>query len=224
MSKRICPFCKEKVKEEATICKHCRSELPPLPPKKWYQTWPGFFLIMFILGIFVEVYEKQPTSIPANSTEISQKPMKDEEIIKVISKFKIDMIKILDMGDNIDKATPTSQTAYISRENIKKFTEIKEYASYAEQETKKINIPNNLPKNIKELLKDIKNNFSLNFMHTSEKMHYILASLNCNDIEGKSEYMQKAAKQQQAATYYSEQARNKTVELVTLEKVYQEVK
>ncbi|RLB34576.1 MAG: large conductance mechanosensitive channel protein MscL, partial [Deltaproteobacteria bacterium] len=28
MAKRICPFCKEKVKENATICKHCGSKLP----------------------------------------------------------------------------------------------------------------------------------------------------------------------------------------------------
>lgn len=60
MAKRICPFCKEKVKANAAICKHCRSDLPALPPKKWYQTWKGFFLIMFILGIIVQAIEEKP--------------------------------------------------------------------------------------------------------------------------------------------------------------------
>ncbi|MFH1287224.1 MAG: hypothetical protein ABII25_00810 [bacterium] len=225
MAKRICPFCKEKVKKDATICKFCRSELPSLPPKKWYQTWKGLLLLLFALGIFTRLLmgDNQILSLPANSTEIPQKPIKDEEIIKVIRKFKIDLQKINEMGDNIGKATPLSQTAYLSAENIKTFTEIKEYASYAEQETIKINIPNNLPENTKELLKDIKNNYSLYFMYTSEKMHYVLASLNCYDIEEKGEYMQKAAKQGQTATYYLEQAKNKLAELVVLEKVYQEV-
>jgi len=56
MAKRICPYCKEKVKSDAVICKHCKSNLPPLPPKKWYQTWGGFLLIIFILAIFVRIF------------------------------------------------------------------------------------------------------------------------------------------------------------------------
>ena len=62
MAKRICPFCKEKVKENATICKHCRSELPALPPKKWYQTWKGLLLVLFLLGIIAQAFEEQPHS------------------------------------------------------------------------------------------------------------------------------------------------------------------
>jgi hypothetical protein len=31
---RKCPFCAELIKPEATMCKHCRSELPALPALK----------------------------------------------------------------------------------------------------------------------------------------------------------------------------------------------
>ena len=68
MAKRICPFCKEKVKENATICKHCRSELPALPLKKWYQTWKGLLLVLFLLGIIAQAFEEQPTSPPSQSS------------------------------------------------------------------------------------------------------------------------------------------------------------
>jgi hypothetical protein len=57
MAKRECPFCKENVKESAIICMHCKSELPQLPPKKWYQTWKGLLLILFVLGIFVQAFD-----------------------------------------------------------------------------------------------------------------------------------------------------------------------
>jgi len=72
MAKIECPFCKEKVKESATICMHCKSELPPLPPKKWYQTWKGLFLILFVLGIFGQAFDdrsaKTTTSIKTTNT------------------------------------------------------------------------------------------------------------------------------------------------------------
>lgn len=72
MAKRECPFCKEKVQEKATICKHCKSELPPLPPKKWYQTWKGFILILFILLIFVRVFKVGPTHQSTNTSVTSK--------------------------------------------------------------------------------------------------------------------------------------------------------
>jgi len=68
MAKRICPFCKEKVKENATICKHCGSKLPALPPKKWYQTWKGLLLVLFLLGIIAQTFKEQPTSPPSQSS------------------------------------------------------------------------------------------------------------------------------------------------------------
>ena len=61
MGKRICPFCKEKVKQDATICKHCRSELAPLPPKKKSQ-WAGLLLILIIVAFFSGVFEEKPSS------------------------------------------------------------------------------------------------------------------------------------------------------------------
>jgi hypothetical protein len=66
MAKRECPFCKEKVQEKATICKHCKSELPPLPPKKWYQTWKGLLLVLFILWVLAQVFGRGPTNQPTN--------------------------------------------------------------------------------------------------------------------------------------------------------------
>ena len=63
MAKRECPFCKEKIHESATLCKHCRSELPPLPPppeKKWYQTWKGLLLILFIISVLGKAIEDTP--------------------------------------------------------------------------------------------------------------------------------------------------------------------
>lgn len=94
MAKRECPFCKEKVKDDATVCKHCRSELPPSPPKKWYQTWKGLLLILFILGAFARTFEEHPaiqsakTSVASNSA--SQKPQRtdDEFIVEIDNRVK----------------------------------------------------------------------------------------------------------------------------------------
>lgn len=73
MANRACPFCKEKVKANAIICKHCKSELPPLPPKKWYQTWKGLFLISFVLGIFINVSNNRSPAPPLSPQEIAAK-------------------------------------------------------------------------------------------------------------------------------------------------------
>lgn len=73
MAKRECPFCKEKVKENATICKHCKSELPPLPPKKWYQTWKGLLLILAVLGIFGRAFDDRSAKPPLSPQEIAAK-------------------------------------------------------------------------------------------------------------------------------------------------------
>ena len=99
MAKRVCPFCKEKVKEDALICMHCRSELPPLPPqppKEWYQTWKGFFIIMFVLGIFVQaiqepsIKDQHPSqNIQANNSTSSEVYMAGQNIHKsMLSKYK----------------------------------------------------------------------------------------------------------------------------------------
>jgi len=82
MANRICPFCKEKVKESATICKHCKSELPalpPPPPKKWYQTWVGFFMILIALGIISNQFGEKtsPTSSQGTSTPSTPSTNKD---------------------------------------------------------------------------------------------------------------------------------------------------
>lgn len=77
MAKRECPLCKEKVQEKATICKHCKSELPPIPPKEWYQTWKGFLLVFFILWVLVTVFggghTNQTTNTPTSTSTVTQK-------------------------------------------------------------------------------------------------------------------------------------------------------
>jgi RNA polymerase subunit RPABC4/transcription elongation factor Spt4 len=82
-SKKTCPFCKEIVKADAIICKHCKSELPPLPPKaakKWYQTWRGFLLIMFVLSIFAGIFkEESPTKQPTPQ-EIAAKQEENDSL------------------------------------------------------------------------------------------------------------------------------------------------
>lgn len=68
MAKRECPLCKEKVKEDALKCKHCQSELPPLPPKKWYRTWKGLLFIFLGVGLMGNVIgglSKNSTSTPS---------------------------------------------------------------------------------------------------------------------------------------------------------------
>ena len=89
MAKRICPFCKEKVKENATICKHCRSELPASPPKKWYQTWKGLLLVLFLLGIIAQAFEEQPTSPPSQSSSVPPSSVINEK--KTAKKNNIDI-------------------------------------------------------------------------------------------------------------------------------------
>lgn len=79
MLDRECPYCKEKVKSNAVICKHCKSKLPPLqpkppipstPPKKWYQTWWGFLIIMYALSLISRPFLNQSPSTP---TQIAEK-------------------------------------------------------------------------------------------------------------------------------------------------------
>jgi hypothetical protein len=65
MAKRVCPFCKEKAKINATVCNHCRSELPPLPPKKWYKT--GWGILIIFLGLCILM-----NAIFGNDTKQSQ--------------------------------------------------------------------------------------------------------------------------------------------------------
>lgn len=79
MAKRECPFCKEKVKENAIICKHCKSELPPLSPKnsmKLYHHWREIVLISVALGFLGGIYQHffeitQPS--PPSPQEIAAK-------------------------------------------------------------------------------------------------------------------------------------------------------
>jgi len=76
MPKRECPYCKEKVNSNATICKHCKSDLPPLPPKppkKWYQTWWGFLIILFALSIVARPFLDHSPSTSSQSDSASEK-------------------------------------------------------------------------------------------------------------------------------------------------------
>jgi hypothetical protein len=73
MATRECPFCKEKVKGNATLCKHCKSELPPLPPKKWYQTWWGLLLVLFGLMIIANAFGLKTNPQPETPENIAAK-------------------------------------------------------------------------------------------------------------------------------------------------------
>ena len=80
MAKRECPLCKEKVQEKATICKHCKSELPPLPPKKWYQTWKGLLLILFIAAIFGNILTRSSSHQPSTSVTLKEATQKVADV------------------------------------------------------------------------------------------------------------------------------------------------
>lgn len=48
---------KEKVHEKVTSYKHCKSDLQPQQPKKWYKTWKGLALILFILWVLFQLLQ-----------------------------------------------------------------------------------------------------------------------------------------------------------------------
>ncbi len=60
MAKRICPYCKEKIKADATICKHCRKDLSSMPPLSWYKRHPVLtgLLVFCLVGIFGNILGK----------------------------------------------------------------------------------------------------------------------------------------------------------------------
>lgn len=81
MANKVCPFCKENVKADAIICKHCKSELPPLPPKKWYQTWKGLLLILFMLSFISRAFDNnQSTKTQSSPEEIAAKQQVSDSI------------------------------------------------------------------------------------------------------------------------------------------------
>ncbi|HQQ88226.1 MAG TPA: hypothetical protein PLA72_09520 [Smithellaceae bacterium] len=78
MAQKECPFCKETIQEEATICKHCKSQLPlttspPPPEKKWYKTWKGLLLLLFVLMVFMGIVSNQTTTKPTNDSSVTIK-------------------------------------------------------------------------------------------------------------------------------------------------------
>ena len=83
MATRKCPFCKEKVREDAMLCKHCKSKLPPLPPKKWYQTWWGLLLVLFGLMIIANVFGLKTNpkpETPPSPEELARKQYFSDDI------------------------------------------------------------------------------------------------------------------------------------------------
>jgi len=66
VAKRECYICKGKVKENVTVYGHYKSELSTTSHMKWYQTWKGLLLILFILGVFIGACEEKPTSVALN--------------------------------------------------------------------------------------------------------------------------------------------------------------
>ncbi len=50
MATRICPYCKEKIKRDAIICKYCHKELEPLPPEPKPRPINNIFLAFMAMG------------------------------------------------------------------------------------------------------------------------------------------------------------------------------
>lgn len=90
MDKRICPFCKEKIKEKATICKHCRSQVPPLLPKKRSQIWVGFFFTWVFLSIIVLAFKELPTIISSHSSSVQSSPTINKKKVSDENETNID--------------------------------------------------------------------------------------------------------------------------------------
>ncbi len=65
MATRICPYCKEKVKKDAVVCKHCHKDLPPLPKVPFYKR-PGYILIAIL--IILAIYASQQSETKKENT------------------------------------------------------------------------------------------------------------------------------------------------------------
>jgi hypothetical protein len=49
MASRMCPYCKERIKREALICRYCQREVEPVPHRG--NPWPmGIFLGLIALS------------------------------------------------------------------------------------------------------------------------------------------------------------------------------
>ena len=64
-NQRLCPKCKDRVPADATICRHCRSQLPPPPPPPKIGVLPKALRALGIVGFIVTViaalvYNSQP--------------------------------------------------------------------------------------------------------------------------------------------------------------------
>uniref|UniRef100_A0A7C4TLN5 Uncharacterized protein n=1 Tax=candidate division WWE3 bacterium TaxID=2053526 RepID=A0A7C4TLN5_UNCKA len=72
-------FLQKKVKIDATICKHCRSELPPVPIKKMHIPWKWLILLLFIFGIFADEFEAYTSSTSKNNATSSSNTKKTDK-------------------------------------------------------------------------------------------------------------------------------------------------
>ncbi len=50
MATRICPYCKEKIKRDAIICKYCHKELDPLPAEPKTRSLNNIFMAFMAMG------------------------------------------------------------------------------------------------------------------------------------------------------------------------------
>ncbi|MCX8026528.1 MAG: hypothetical protein N3A62_01555 [Thermodesulfovibrionales bacterium] len=84
MANRTCPFCKEKVKRDAVVCKYCQKELPPLPPPKKVPKWLAFAIIIIFLLIVINAMYTYPP--PKQQDTPPQVKKTDDEHINDIEK------------------------------------------------------------------------------------------------------------------------------------------
>lgn len=87
---RECPFCREDIKENAIICKHCGSDVVPVnkPKKKrgCFQNFLLFFIITAVLGFVFGLMsdsDKESTSVDTKKKEV-----KEKVIVKPSKKIK----------------------------------------------------------------------------------------------------------------------------------------
>jgi len=83
MADKECPFCKQAVEANASICKHCKKELVPISTKKWYQTRMGSFIVLSIgiaiiyslaVGQYNEYRRASNNSVVSEQNHLSQVP------------------------------------------------------------------------------------------------------------------------------------------------------